>query len=181
MEAHVNTRHTFAFIEDEQGNGVSDTTLKAIWKTIQGCWAELVVKAMAPKSWGKANTSTKELVYSLTYRAFLFLQLAENNWKIDLLCSLDYPGWVHNNLDDQGNWLATRKIKQEKQTMAINIDEPVTSANKKHKGKTLNSKVANKKFKGQLGFFLFWWTNLLLDQQMIRPRSYHQLYQQPCY
>ena len=39
--------------------------------------------------------------------------------------------------------------------MAIDIDEPVASTNKKYKGKTLNSKVADKKFKGQLGFFLF--------------------------
>lgn len=93
-EAHANARYKFAFIEDEQGNGVSDSTLKAIRKTIQGGWAELVSKTMAPKSWGKANASAKELVYSLTYQAFPFLQLAENHWKIELLCSLDYPGWV---------------------------------------------------------------------------------------
>ena len=58
--AHTNARYKFAFIEDKQGNGVSDSTLKAIWKT------------MAPKSWGKANASTKELIYSLMYQVFHF-------------------------------------------------------------------------------------------------------------
>ena len=39
--------------------------------------------------------------------------------------------------------------------MAIDMDEPITSINKKHKEKTLNSEIADKKFKGQLGFFSF--------------------------
>ena len=34
VEAHANTRYKFTFIEDKQGNGVSDTTLKAIQKTM---------------------------------------------------------------------------------------------------------------------------------------------------
>jgi hypothetical protein len=87
---------------------VPDITLKAICKTIQGCWAELVVKGMAPKSWGKVNAFTKEVRFSLTYKSFPFLQRAENDWKIDLLCSVNYSGWVHNNLDDKGNWVASR-------------------------------------------------------------------------
>ncbi|KAF8548233.1 hypothetical protein OG21DRAFT_1526623 [Imleria badia] len=60
-EAHGNTRYKFAFIEDEQGTMVPDRTLKAIRKTVRGCWAELVDKGMAPKTWGKANTSAKEV------------------------------------------------------------------------------------------------------------------------
>lgn len=119
---------------------------------------------MAPKSWGKANTSAKELVYSLTYKAFPFLQLAENNWKIDLLCSLDYTGCVCNNLDDQGNWLATssHKIKQEDQTMTVDMDEPAASTNKKCKGKTLDSK-GREKVQRLVSFFLLQCTNVLLD------------------
>ena len=50
MEAHANTRYKFTLIEDEQGNRISDTTLKAIQKTMQSYWVELVVKAMMPKS-----------------------------------------------------------------------------------------------------------------------------------
>ena len=101
---------------------------------------------MAPKSWGKANASAKDVVYALAYKAFPFLQLAENNWKTELLCSLDYPGWVHNNLDDAGNWLTTRKIKQEKEGMMVN--ELGSGSNKKCKGKAIKSEVAEKKLKG---------------------------------
>lgn len=125
---------------------VSDHTLKSIRKTIRGGWAELVTKSMAPKSWGKANASAKDIVYALAYKAFPFLQLAENNWKIELLCSLNYPGWVRNNLDDTGNWLTTRKIKQEEEGTTVN--ESGSGSNKKRKGKAIKSEVAEKKFKG---------------------------------
>jgi len=77
--AHADPRYKFAFIEVKEGNVVSDHTLKVIRKTICGCWAELVSKSMTPKSWGKANASAKDLIYSLTYKAYPFLQLAKNN------------------------------------------------------------------------------------------------------
>ncbi|KAG8220579.1 hypothetical protein J3R82DRAFT_2800 [Butyriboletus roseoflavus] len=149
-EAHGNSRYKFAFLEDEQGNMISDGTLKAIRKTIHGCWAELVVKGMAPRSWGKANASAKEIVYSLAYKSFPFLQLAESDWKIDLIYSLDYPRWVRNNLDDKGNWLASRRVKQEEE--ATIVDEPggSTSNPKKCKAKPLKSEAIEKKFKDDL-------------------------------
>ena len=146
-EAHSDPRYRFAFIEDEQGNTVPDVTLKAIRKTIRGCWAELVVKAMAPKSWGKANASAKEVVFSLAYKSFPFLQLAENDWKVDLLCSVDYPGWVRNNLDDKGNWIASCRVKQEDE--ATTGDEPAGSVSKKRKAKPVKSEPLEKRFKGQ--------------------------------
>ncbi|KAF8549314.1 hypothetical protein OG21DRAFT_1488646 [Imleria badia] len=111
-EAHADCHYKIAFLEDEQGAVVSDATLKAIRKKICGCWAELVDKNMAPKSWGKATTSTKEFVHATIYKSYPILQLAENDWKLELLCSGDYPGWVRNNLDSQGKW----QVKQEDDT-----------------------------------------------------------------
>lgn len=121
---------------------------------------------MAPKSWGKANTSAKEIVYLHTYKSFPFLQLSENNWKIDLLCSLDYPGWVHNNLDNKGNWLASHKVKQEEE--ATSVDNQSCSISKKHKAKLLKSETVEKKFKGWCSITSF---NVLtcFEQQMIWP------------
>ena len=146
-EAHGNTRYKFAFIEDEQGTMVPDGTLKAIRKTVRCCWAELVDKGMAPKTWGKANTSAKEVVFLSTYKAFPFLQLAENDWKIDLLCSLDYPGWVRNNLDNKGKWVGSRHVKQEDD--AATGDQPASSVSRKRKAKQFKSEPIEKKFKGQ--------------------------------
>ena len=147
-EAHSNPRYRFAFIEDKQGNTVSNVTLKAIHKTIWGCWAKLIIKGMAPKSWGKANASAKEVVFFLTYKSFPFPQLAENNWKIDLLCSVDYLGWVHNNLDNKGNWIASRRVKQEDELAAAG-DEPTGSVSKKRKAKPVKSEPTEKWLKGQ--------------------------------
>jgi len=48
--AHANPQFKFAFIEDKEGKMVFDHTLKSIQKTIQGGWAELITKSMAPKS-----------------------------------------------------------------------------------------------------------------------------------
>jgi hypothetical protein len=76
---------------------------------------------MAPKTWGKANTSAKEVVFLSTYKSFPFLQLAENDWKINLFCSLNYPGWVRNNLDDKGSGLeATMSSRRTMQQLATN-------------------------------------------------------------
>lgn len=151
-EARSNPRYKFAFVEDENGNPVSDVTLRSIRKTIRGCWAELVTKNIAPKSWGKANTSAKELVFSLTYKSFPFLQLAENNWKTDLLCSMDYPGWVRNNLDDQGNWLSSsRRVKLEEGAGdPFKVNEAGASTGRKRKAQTSKSETPpDKKLKGR--------------------------------
>ena len=147
-EAHSDPWYSFAFIEDEQGNTVPIVTLKAIRKTIWGCWAEVIVKGMAPKSWGKANASAKEVIFSLAYKSFPFLQLAENDWKIDLLCSVNYPGWVCNNLDDKWNWVASHRVKQEDE-LAATGDEPTGSVSKKRKVKPVKSEPTEKQLKGQ--------------------------------
>jgi hypothetical protein len=75
-EGHGDPRYKLVYLEDEAGMTIPDITLKSICKTIRGCWAELVAKNMVPKSWGKANASAKELVYSFAYKSFPFLQLA---------------------------------------------------------------------------------------------------------
>jgi len=102
---------------------------------------------MAPKTWGKANTSAKEVIFLSMYKSFPFLQLAENDWKINLLCSLDYPGWVHNNLDDKGKWVGSCHVTQEDD--ATIGDQPVSSMGREHKVKQFKSEPIEKRFKGQ--------------------------------
>ena len=58
---------------------------------------------MAPKSWGRETTLAKQIVYPNIYKSYPYL-LAENDWKLENLCSINYPGWVQNNLDEQGGW-----------------------------------------------------------------------------
>ena len=142
-KAHADTWWKLTYLELEEGGTVSDSALRAICKKVQGCWVELITQNMAPKSWGKASTSAKDLIYNNVYKSFPFLQLTKNNWKIEILCSSDYPGWVRNNLDDQGKW----QVKQEDDT--IPGEESVFGASKKRKAKGGKSKVPEKKIKSK--------------------------------
>ncbi|KAF9232876.1 hypothetical protein BU15DRAFT_80738 [Melanogaster broomeanus] len=145
-EAHCDPRWKVAFLEDEEGKTIPDDTIKAIRKKLRGGWAELVDKKVAPQTWGKANASSKELLQTLLYKAFPILQLSKNDWKLDYLCSMDYPGWARNNMDALGNWPASRGVKQE---VSANADEElVPGASKKRKAKWCKSEATEKKFKG---------------------------------
>lgn len=102
-EGHGDPWSKTTFLEDLEGKTVCDKTLKNVHKKIQEGWAELVRKKMAPKSWGRATTSAKQIVYPNIYKSYPYL-LTENNWKLKNLCLINYPGWVWNNLDKQGGW-----------------------------------------------------------------------------
>ncbi|KIK81510.1 hypothetical protein PAXRUDRAFT_15206 [Paxillus rubicundulus Ve08.2h10] len=52
-EAHGNHWWKLTYLEDGDGNTILDDLLKGIHKKIQGIWAKLVEKDMAPKTWGK--------------------------------------------------------------------------------------------------------------------------------
>ena len=67
----------------------------------------------APRQWGKASASAKDYVYGIVYKQFPLMELAKNDWKMDELCGLNYPGWVRNNTDATGNWVNTKIIKNE--------------------------------------------------------------------
>ncbi|KAF8119156.1 hypothetical protein EV363DRAFT_1464304 [Boletus edulis] len=150
-EAHKDPRWKLAYLEDENGAAVTDATLKAIRKLMRACWLDLV-KKKGPPSWGKADASEKEFVFTIVYREFPFLKLAKNHWKLDTLCSNDYPGWARNNLDKDGNLLKNGKVKEEEGTPGV--DEQPTTENRKRKAKTKKSDVPAKKFKAQSHLYL---------------------------
>ncbi|KAG6372460.1 hypothetical protein JVT61DRAFT_7559 [Boletus reticuloceps] len=127
-EAHKDPRWKLAYLEDENG-------------------ARNLAKKKGPPSWGKADASEKEFVFTIVYREFPFLKLAKNHWKLDTLCSNDYPGWARNNLDKDGNLLKNGKVKEEEGTPGV--DEQPTTDNRKRKAKTKKSDVPAKKFKAE--------------------------------
>ncbi|KIK79375.1 hypothetical protein PAXRUDRAFT_161429 [Paxillus rubicundulus Ve08.2h10] len=148
-EAHGNHWWKLTYLEDGEGNTISDDLLKGIHKKIQGIWAKLVEKDMAPKTWGKATVSAKELVYTHIYKVFPFLQQAESDWKLDLLCGNNYPGWYRNN--GQGKSPADQEVKEEDNADAdTDTDELGTETSKKWKAtsKRCKSEVVEKRMKG---------------------------------
>ncbi|KAG6376018.1 hypothetical protein JVT61DRAFT_2905 [Boletus reticuloceps] len=145
-EAHKDPRWKLAYLEDENGATVTDATLKAIRKLMRACWLDLA-KKKGPPSWGKADASEKEFVFTIVYREFPFLKLTKNHWKLNTLCSNDYPSWARNNLDKDGNLLKNGKVKEEEGTPGV--DEQPTTDNRKCKVKTKKSDVPAKKFKAE--------------------------------
>ncbi|KAG2065758.1 hypothetical protein BDR04DRAFT_1161100 [Suillus decipiens] len=76
---------------------------KAIWKLLCGAWAELIRCKLAPKTWGKASATARQVVHTLenTYPLFKF---ADDGWKLNYLISTSYSAWQQNHVDDHGNW-----------------------------------------------------------------------------
>lgn len=147
-EASINDRWKLAYLEDESGVMISVQTLKALRKKLKSAWKDLAMKENAPKRWGQASASAKEYVHGIIYKSFNFMALAANDWKIEELCSLDYPGWVRNNTDSTGNWVDVKLIKTED-------DSPVGLCRTgKRKGKHSDSETPGqrmeKKIKGEL-------------------------------
>ncbi|KIK91219.1 hypothetical protein PAXRUDRAFT_13899 [Paxillus rubicundulus Ve08.2h10] len=106
-------------------------------------------KDVAPKTWGRATASNKELLYTIIYKAFPILHLSQNDWKLESLCTQDYPGWAQNNLEDMAgcsaHWGAKQEDRQGDNTNTDNELGPGTS--KKRKAKWCKSKVMGKKIK----------------------------------
>ncbi|KIK75974.1 hypothetical protein PAXRUDRAFT_38636, partial [Paxillus rubicundulus Ve08.2h10] len=111
-EAHSHGNWKTVFIENINGVTVSKDTLKAIRKAIRVGWIELINKGIVPESWGRLCASGRALFHSMIEKLFPIFKLAQNGWKLDLLCSNDYPGWVRNNTDDEGSWIIN-KVKCE--------------------------------------------------------------------
>ncbi|KIK90985.1 hypothetical protein PAXRUDRAFT_98242, partial [Paxillus rubicundulus Ve08.2h10] len=63
-------------------------------------WDNLVAQDIMPKTWGRETPSNKELLCTAIFKAFPILQLSQNDWKLESLCTQDYPGWAWNNLGD---------------------------------------------------------------------------------
>jgi hypothetical protein len=80
------------------------------------------------------------------------MELAENDWKMDELCGLDYPGWVRNNTDTTGNWDDTKIIKNEDDTTTRG-EQSVAIRKRKANSKSSQPVIrAEKKIKCKLSF-----------------------------
>ncbi|KAG1823834.1 uncharacterized protein BJ212DRAFT_1326866 [Suillus subaureus] len=50
------------YLEDENGDPLTDPIVKSIRKLLRGAWAELVRRKLAPKTWGKATATARQIV-----------------------------------------------------------------------------------------------------------------------
>ncbi|KAG1864468.1 hypothetical protein C8R48DRAFT_672543 [Suillus tomentosus] len=107
-------RGPMAFLEDEDGEPITEELLDIIRKTIRGLWFEFGVKGLLATTWSKIIHSTRILFHSIMEERHPLFRLAMDGWKLDLLCSIAYPSWRKNHLDADGNLLKqSKKVKQE--------------------------------------------------------------------
>ncbi|KAI6143037.1 hypothetical protein BKA82DRAFT_4360240 [Pisolithus tinctorius] len=117
------------FLKEDNSDPLSDSTVKAICKTLQGGWAELANCKLAPKSWGWLCTSSRQLTHNLMESVFLLFRFAKNGRKLDYLASNSYPTWQKTHLDSEGNW----KMKKSQDSKDDNDDMEVDRKDKKWK------------------------------------------------
>ncbi|KAG2066715.1 hypothetical protein BDR04DRAFT_1159977 [Suillus decipiens] len=103
-----------AFLEDDNGEPITEESLDTIRKMIRGLWFEFTVKGLLATTWSKTIHSMRTLFHSIMEEKHPLFRLAIDGWKLDLLCSTAYPSWRKNHLDADGNLLKqSKKVKQE--------------------------------------------------------------------
>jgi hypothetical protein len=138
---HTVLHGKLTFLEDSDSNPISETTIDAIRKVLRAAWLELLVRKLAPLTWGKLTTSGAQLMNSLMENACPIFKLANNGWKLNYLATTSYVSWRRNHMDKFSNLQvghdnegdATSKGKKRKQGMKFESEVP---------------KVAEKKIKG---------------------------------
>ncbi|KAG2747571.1 hypothetical protein P692DRAFT_20819488 [Suillus brevipes Sb2] len=116
-------RRKVPYLEDENGDSLTNPIVKAIWKLLRGAWAELVRCKLAPKTWGKATATARQIVHTLMKNAHSLFKFADDSWKLNYLMSTSYSVWQRNHVDDDGDW----------KKKPADDDEDKSSGGKKHK------------------------------------------------
>jgi hypothetical protein len=75
-------------------------------------------------------------------KLFTIFKLAQNGWKLELLCGNNYPGWVRNNTNNKGSWIIN-KVKCEED----GGEAQAVSGGRKWKAKWSTSQGAKNKIK----------------------------------
>ena len=151
-EASTHTHWKLAYLEDEMGKIISEQMLTALWKKIKSAWKDLTMNKNVPRQWGKASVSAKDYVYGIIYKQCPLMELTKNDWKMDELCGLNYPGWVWNNMDATGNWVDTKIIKNKDGT-AIGGKQSVAIRKQKANSKSSQPVIrVEKKLQRKLSF-----------------------------
>ncbi|KAG2342177.1 hypothetical protein BDR05DRAFT_949147 [Suillus weaverae] len=99
---------------------------------IHGAWAELVNCGIALPTYSRICATSKKLINDLIVKQFPLLLLNNNGWKLELLCTNDYPSWHKNNLGLDGSWkdMSTKLAAKEE-----DLDNEASLLQSKGKGK----------------------------------------------
>lgn len=96
------------YIEDENGQVIDGHRASAMRKLAHSIWMALANTGKAPAKWSQADIVVAQSYRRKMRHHFPKLQLCENDWKVDLIASDNYPSWYSHN-----NSVNKRSVKQE--------------------------------------------------------------------
>ncbi|KIK74740.1 hypothetical protein PAXRUDRAFT_174823 [Paxillus rubicundulus Ve08.2h10] len=133
------------YLETEDGEAVSNKSLKVICQTLCGAWTKLANHGKAPQTWWTLSASGSELFTLLMEAAHPLFKLAEDSWKLKTLTTYPYPSWCATHLNDNCQLLPKGKkaVKEEDDENTV-----PTGGNLKRKGSNSHPKGFGKCFKG---------------------------------
>ncbi|KAI0082983.1 hypothetical protein BDY19DRAFT_998984 [Irpex rosettiformis] len=90
-------RAIWHFIQDDDGQLISEATLGRIRQVARGKFMEMAARGVLPDSWDKIQWSTRADFECDLERQFFVLRLCENNWKVNEVAKQLFPGFKQNN------------------------------------------------------------------------------------
>ncbi|KAI6156858.1 hypothetical protein BKA82DRAFT_4345890 [Pisolithus tinctorius] len=92
-EAGQNPCGRYGYLEDSEGEPLTNAILKDAHKHAHGAWEELIQWNLAPKTWGKLGMTGRELFHHIMEMSYLLFKFANNGRKLDHLASNMYSAW----------------------------------------------------------------------------------------
>lgn len=84
---------TSCFMEDENGQAISESTRTAARDTAKRFWLKLYKNGTAPQTYSDADIDIKEEYIALMENAFPWLRYCENHWKAAQIWRANYTDW----------------------------------------------------------------------------------------
>ncbi|KAG9312820.1 hypothetical protein JVU11DRAFT_6237 [Chiua virens] len=102
------------YLEEENGDPVSDHRLSDIRERIRKGWAELVNIGRAPAVWGELDQTGRDTFHKCVEEKFPLFKCAENGWKLERIARLSYSAWHGHHVGEDGKWLKPADKKKRK-------------------------------------------------------------------
>jgi hypothetical protein len=111
------------FLEDKNGDPVSDTEKKAISSIAGAFWWYLLENEKAPETFRRANLGVKLQWRMLMESNFECFRYCDNHWKVEQYWSNNYTSWMKNALKHLEAKKLKAKAAKAKNNSAIMVDD----------------------------------------------------------
>ncbi|KAL1716643.1 hypothetical protein EV715DRAFT_204833 [Schizophyllum commune] len=90
-------RLQYRFLEDADGLCIQERK-RIMLEVLYSTWRTLLhVPDLLPKTWGRASLEVRMFVWATMEEAFVELRFCDGHWKVQKLCTLNYPWWYAKN------------------------------------------------------------------------------------